>query len=122
MGDGRVPAPPAGGCCRREDVSRARSRVRLAAGPTRQGGLLTSTAKRRRYQGEREGRARCASGRRLFVDTPHNPKHNVAAMVRDVIERIERLETEKKALNEDIKHASQEGARNTGWPAKALTD
>jgi len=56
------------------------------------------------------------------VDNPHNPKHNVAAMVRDVIERIERLEAEKKVLNEDIKHASQEGARNTGWPAKSFTD
>jgi uncharacterized protein (UPF0335 family) len=56
------------------------------------------------------------------VDTPHNPKDNVAAMVRDIIERIERLDAEKSALQADIKHLAQEGARNTGWPAKSFTD
>lgn len=47
------------------------------------------------------------------------PGHNVNAQLRSIVERIERLEDEKRAIGEDVKDVYTE-AKGNGFDVKAL--
>jgi len=54
-----------------------------------------------------------------MTDIGHNTETVAAAELRQIIERIERLEEEKKAISDDIKDVIGE-AKGRGWDTKAI--